>query len=172
MTPAAPAMPWSSAQLAWLQAMGYTVYTDGAVAAEQAAVAPSIDLQVAAPAPRAVETPMPQRVEAPSAAPAHAGSGGEPLRRGRAPEVPDTRATGSRAAPASAAPRAARSGRRRGPLPDRLLMALLRASGCNPESPETQALMQQWPLDELRGNAAAKRALWPSLRALRRKARQ
>ncbi|MEE7547555.1 alanine acetyltransferase, partial [Xanthomonas sp. Kuri4-1] len=55
-------------------------------------------------------------------------------------------------------------------LPDRLQMALLRACGRNPADPQTQQLMATWPLAELRGNPAAKRALWPQLRALRRKA--
>ncbi len=54
-------------------------------------------------------------------------------------------------------------------MPDRLQIALLRASGCNPGDPQTQALMASWPLAELRGNPAAKRALWPQLRALRRR---
>jgi DNA polymerase III psi subunit len=31
--------------------------------------------------------------------------------------------------------------------------------------------MAGWALDELRGNPAAKRALWPQLRALRRQGR-
>nr|CCP39369.1 hypothetical protein BN444_01088 [Xanthomonas translucens pv. translucens DSM 18974] len=65
------------------------------------------------------------------------------------------------------APVARRAGLR---LPDRLQIALLRASGCNPNDPATQALMATWPLAELRGNAAAKRALWPQLRALRKQA--
>jgi len=56
-------------------------------------------------------------------------------------------------------------------LPDRLQIALLRASGCNPNDPETQALMASWNLDELRRSAAAKRALWPQLRALRKRSR-
>ncbi|KLD78729.1 hypothetical protein Y886_08800 [Xanthomonas hyacinthi DSM 19077] len=55
-------------------------------------------------------------------------------------------------------------------LPDRLQIALLRACACNPNDPATQALMATWPLAELRGNAAAKRALWPQLRALRKQA--
>lgn len=57
-------------------------------------------------------------------------------------------------------------------LPDRLQLALLRASGCNPNDPQTRALMDSWPLAELRRNPAAKRALWPQLRALRRKTPQ
>ena len=54
-------------------------------------------------------------------------------------------------------------------LPDRLQIALLRASGCNPNDPATQALMDSWPLDQLRQDPAAKRALWPQLRALRKR---
>ncbi len=54
-------------------------------------------------------------------------------------------------------------------LPDRLQIALLRASGCNPNDPATQALMDSWPLDQLRRDPAAKRALWPQLRALRKR---
>ena len=54
-------------------------------------------------------------------------------------------------------------------LPDKLHFALIRASGCNPNAPEAAAIMAQWPASaELRGNPAAKRALWPRLRALRR----
>jgi hypothetical protein len=56
-------------------------------------------------------------------------------------------------------------------LPDKLHFALIRASGCNPSTAEAAAIMAQWPDSaELRGNPAAKRALWPSLRALRRPA--
>ncbi len=69
-----------------------------------------------------------------------------------------------------AAVRAAPPRRTRVGMPDRLQIALLRASGCNPAEPQTQQLMASWPLAELRGNPAAKRALWPQLRALRRKA--
>ena len=56
-------------------------------------------------------------------------------------------------------------------LPDKLHFALIRASGCNPNAPEAAEVMAQWPASaELRGNPAAKRALWPRLRALRRPA--
>ena len=40
---------------------------------------------------------------------------------------------------------------------------------CNPNDPATQALMDSWPLDQLRQDPAAKRALWPQLRALRKR---
>ena len=59
--------------------------------------------------------------------------------------------------------------RRPAPLPDRLGLALLRASGLDPSDPGTQALMAQWPLEALRGDGRAKRAFWPQLRALRKR---
>ena len=56
-------------------------------------------------------------------------------------------------------------------LPDKLHFALVRASGCDPNAEDAAAIIAQWPPShELRGNPAAKRALWPQLRALRRKA--
>ncbi len=56
-------------------------------------------------------------------------------------------------------------------LPDKLHFALIRASGCNPNAEDAAAIIAQWPPShELHGNPAAKRALWPQLRALRRKA--
>jgi hypothetical protein len=55
-------------------------------------------------------------------------------------------------------------------LPDKLHFALIRASGCNPNAEDAAAIIAQWPPShELRGNPVAKRALWPQLRALRRK---
>ncbi len=143
---------WSPQQQAWLQAMGYGVYLEGgaldaplpqAVARTAMPAAADID---AAPAPAPVRTPPPPRREAP------------------APTPPDAPATAPEARPA-----ARRGGLR---LPDRLQIALLRASGCNPNDPGTRALMDSWPLAELRADPAAKRALWPQLRELRRKQRQ
>jgi hypothetical protein len=158
MTGLAPAPLWSAQQQALLQAMGYTVYLEGsALDAPPAmeAAAPPVALEIA-PA----RTPTPPRPAAP------------PARReqaARAPEAPAT--TPDRpASPASAATLHRRGGGLR--MPDRLQIALLRASGCNPNDPQTRALMDSWPLDELRANPAAKRALWPQLRSLRRKQRQ
>jgi len=155
---------WTPAQQAWLQAMGYTVFHDGELAAAlEAAV--SLSVAEATPAPAMAEAPTAEVV--PPAA--------------RAPAV---RAAPQRSAPA--APSTEREAQGRGGasltsgtgtrqpavrLPDRLQIALLRASGCNPNDPATQALMESWPLEQLRRDPAAKRALWPSLRALRRKAR-
>lgn len=141
---------WSDLQVSCLQAMGHTVYLDRDSA--DALPAPIAGVEHA-PAPAPVRE---QRIA--QAAPAVA----PPVRR-TAPAAPaESRAlgTGSAAAPQ----RRSRVG-----LPDRLQMALLRASGCDPGDPTTQALMASWPLAELRGNPAAKRALWPQLRALRRR---
>ncbi len=51
---------------------------------------------------------------------------------------------------------------------DPLLHALLRAAGRDPGAVDAQQLMRSWPATaRLRRDPAAKRALWPSLRALR-----
>ena len=143
----AGASPWSEQQMSWLRAMGYTVYVD-AQAAEAAAV-PLVPAEPVAAAPS--EAPAPRRIEAPAM----------PPRRAPVP-APEP---GVAAAPASARAAGRRASVR---LPDRLQIALLRASGLNPSDPQTQSVMEGWRLDELRGNPAAKRALWPQLRALRR----
>jgi len=54
------------------------------------------------------------------------------------------------------------------PILDPLVLALLRASGFHPNHPHIHHLIASWPLQELRTSPAAKRALWPQLRALRR----
>ncbi|QGH65021.1 alanine acetyltransferase [Xanthomonas oryzae pv. oryzicola] len=142
---------WSDLQVSYLQALGHTVYLDrDAADALPAPVEVAERAEMAAPARVArgphsamVSTPVARRSA--TAAPAEA------------PRAPNT-------APAAVPQRRSRVG-----MPDRLQMALLRASGCNPGDPATQALMASWPLEELRGNPAAKRALWPQLRALRRR---
>lgn len=157
-------MLWSPAQQAWLQAMGYTVYHDGQLAAELDA-ALQLSVAEAAAATTAAE-PVSSR---PPAARDERG----------AAEAPPERAAPARAAPPVSAPdtapavaRATQGGNARQPvvrLPDRLQIALLRASGCNPNDAATQALMESWPLEQLRRDPAAKRALWPQLRALRKR---
>lgn len=152
-TPALPPL-WSPAQQSWLQAMGYTVFVDGQI--EEVAPVAAMEVQVAVAAP-------PHSPAATDSAP-------------RAAPPPRRSAPASAEAPAAAAPAVLPergSGARRPAvrMPDRLQIALLRASGCNPSEPDTQALMAGWNLDQLRGNAAAKRALWPQLRALRKRGR-
>jgi hypothetical protein len=101
-----------------------------------------------APASVAVEPARPQHEPGQPAVPAR-----------RRPE-PET-APSVRVAPA---PRRAVSR-----VPDKLHFALIRASGCNPNAEDAAAIIGRWPpSSELRGNPAAKRALWPQLRALRR----
>jgi hypothetical protein len=80
--------------------------------------------------------------------------------------VPDTQVPDTAPTPSAGLPRRGRAG-----LPDRLQIALLRASGLNPNDAATQTLMATWPLAELRANPRAKRALWPQLRALRKQGR-
>jgi hypothetical protein len=148
VTEFSPEPVWSPQQQAWLQAMGYTVYLEGG--------ALDAPLVAAAAVPER-QSPMAEAAPARPASPAPA-----PMRRapvGDAPETPVTVAT-------VAAP-ARRGGGLR--MPDRLQIALLRASGLNPNEPQTRALMDSWPLAELRANPAAKRALWPQLRALRKR---
>jgi DNA polymerase III psi subunit len=54
------------------------------------------------------------------------------------------------------------------PVEDALLRALLRAAAHDVAADDAAALLRTWPpAAQLRGNPAAKRALWPRLRALR-----
>lgn len=152
---AAPSLLWSEQQHSWLQAMGYTLYLEGsALDAPEPVVerAPAMPQDV----PAVVNRPTPST--APASVPA-------PARKAPPPMAPAAPATFEAARPV--APRT--SGLR---LPDRLQIALLRASGCNPNDPQTRVLMESWPLAELRANPAAKRALWPQLRSLRRTTKQ
>lgn len=159
---------WSPAQQAWLQAMGYTVYHDGQLAAELDAALQLSVAEAEAEAAAAVTEPLrartaPAREHASEAAPTPRQERPAPPRRETPVTAPDT-------APAPARPLPGGSARQ--PvvrLPDRLQIALLRASGCNPNDPATQALMDSWPLDQLRQDPAAKRALWPQLRTLRKR---
>ncbi|RRU69690.1 hypothetical protein [Stenotrophomonas maltophilia] len=159
---------WSPAQQAWLQAMGYTVYHDGQLAAElDAALQLSVAEAEAAAAPPAEPTRAgvapPSREPRAESAPASRQERPAPPRRATPVSAADTAPAASRPLP---------GGNARQPvvrLPDRLQIALLRASGCNPNDPATQSLMDSWPLDQLRQDPAAKRALWPQLRALRKR---
>lgn len=116
-----------------------------------AALGHTLYVQGAAEAPVAVavESAQPQHETAQPVVPAR-----------RRPEA-ETMAASPRAVPAP--------GRAASRLPDKLHFALIRASGCNPNAEDAAAIIASWPpSSELRGNPAAKRALWPRLRALRR----
>ncbi|MCC4614599.1 alanine acetyltransferase [Xanthomonas campestris pv. asclepiadis] len=142
---------WSDLQVSYLQALGHTVYLDRD-SVDAAAPEETSERAPAAAPPRVERTPpMPASVA-------------PPVVRRSAPAAPADAPRTVSTAPSAAPQRRSRVG-----MPDRLQMALLRASGCNPGDPNTQALMASWPLAELRGNPAAKRALWPQLRALRRR---
>lgn len=141
---------WSAQQHSWLQAMGYTLYLHGSAmdapepVAEQVTAAP-IALKAVPVARTTAAAAMPRK--APPPPPAEEGAAAPPVSSSTSTRISALR------------------------LPDRLQMALLRASGCDPNTAETRALMNGWPLAELRADPAAKRALWPQLRALRRKQR-
>ena len=123
---------WSPQQHAWLKALGYTVYRQGAMAVETAEARLDPREPVATVVAPARRRPEPAPETARSAVP------------------PPRRANNQR-------------------LPDRLHFALIRASGCNPNAEDAAPIIAQWPASsELHGNPAAKRALWPHLRKLRR----
>ena len=131
---------WSAEQQGWLRALGHAVYL---------------------PADWPTEAGAPVVADAPAAR-------AEPVATTPAAPAPRARPPAREAIDASV--RQAPTPRTRGAkVPDRLHFALIRASGCNPNAPGASALFSQWPSSaELRGNPAAKRALWPTLRRLRR----
>ncbi|MGX5730489.1 alanine acetyltransferase [Pseudoxanthomonas beigongshangi] len=150
-------IPWSAEQQGWLAALGYTVWTTGAPISAEAEPAEAI-VPATAPAPVARAVPSPD-----------ANPDREPRRAPAAPRIAPTLDSSPAAPerPRAPAPRSRPASR----LPDRLHFALIRASGCNPNAEGAAEIFAQWPASsELRGNPAAKRALWPRLRALRRSA--
>jgi hypothetical protein len=139
---------WTGEQHGWLQALGHTVWVPGSLPVAEAAVPPARAPEARQPRPAA-----PPRESAP------------PVTRRPAPPAP--------VEPSVQAPRRAAPPRQSGArLHDTLHFELIRASGLNPNAPEAAAIIASWPAAaELRGNPAAKRALWPVLRALRKAAR-
>lgn len=134
---------WTSQQREWLQAMGHQVWALGGAQSIEAAVE-------AAPEVASRPGNGPDRARREAAA----------LLRGEA-AAPQARPARGEAAPqARPAPRPAAGG-------DRLLAAVLRAAGRQSGDADVAALVPDPAA--LRGNAAAKRALWPNLRALRRR---
>lgn len=131
---------WSAEQQGWLRALGLTVFL---------------------PADWPTETGAPSR-EAPEGVPERAVPPSPVRARPPAPEAIE------RTPPVRPASPVRLPGSR---MPDRLHFALIRASGMNPNAPGAAEVFAQWPSSaELRGNPAAKRALWPVLRRLRRSA--
>ncbi|GAB3508962.1 hypothetical protein MNQ95_09880 [Pseudoxanthomonas daejeonensis] len=149
------ASPWSPEQRRWLQALGHVVLRPRAAGEEEHDLEPvARQAGTQAPAPRSTPARLP-------AAPVDAA----PVVK-RAPQAPVAPVV-ELETPEAASPRAV--ARRPARLPDRLQLAMLRASGLDPADPAAQAAMAQWPMDHLRGDAAAKRAFWPQLRALRKR---
>lgn len=139
---------WSSQQHEWLKVLGHTLYVPGWAEAPVAAAVPVAAVQAPAVNKPAVDKPAVSK-DAVSRQPS-------PGRRAPEPE--------SIVKPLAEAPRRAPSH-----LPDRLHFALIRASGCNPNAEASASIIAQWPPSaSLRGNPAAKRALWPQLRRLRK----
>lgn len=135
---------WSAEQQGWLRALGHAVYLPA-------------DWPTEAGAPVVADATA-VRAEPVDAAPVSAAPRARPPAR-EAIDAPPP-------APARQAPTPRAGGAK---VPDRLHFALIRASGCNPNAPGASELFSQWPSSaELRGNPAAKRALWPTLRRLRR----
>ena len=129
---------WSAEQHGWLAALGYSVYMQGALPEAVAETAPRIGMAVER-APAPASSQRPRPAPAPMPAVTPTPEVLPPVRR--------------------PAPR----------LPDSLHIALIRAAGINPNAPGMAEIIAQWPASsELRGNPAAKRALWPRLRALRK----
>ena len=150
------ASAWSPQQRRWLQALGYSVLRLGG-GGDAAEAAPE-------PAPVAAPEHAPARERRPVDEYRH-DRDVAPVRRAPPPPV-----TPAAPEPDNVPAAPVRGALRRPPrLPDRLQLAMLRASGLDPADPAAQALMAGWPVDELRGNPAAKRAFWPKLRALRRR---
>ncbi|RRN56390.1 hypothetical protein EIM48_07580 [Pseudoxanthomonas sp. SGNA-20] len=147
--------PWSPRQRWWLQALGYTVLRVAGTEEEERLE--PVQARVAAP-----ERPAPPVGRDPDRDIA-------PPPRRRAPAAPEADAAAPAPAAATSMPRPG-SMRRPVGLPDRLQLAVLRASGLPPTDPRLQALLADWPSERLRADPAAKRQLWPLLRALRRPA--
>jgi hypothetical protein len=136
---------WTAQQQHWLQALGHAVWIRGALPETETAA------QVEMPAPALVPA---RREFQPKPTPAN--------------RPPPVSFADNDASPIIIAPRRAAAR-----LPDRLHIALIRAAGINPNAPDMAEVIAQLPASaQLRGNPAAKRALWPRLRALRKQTRQ
>ncbi|RRN79817.1 hypothetical protein EIM50_07815 [Pseudoxanthomonas sp. SGD-10] len=158
--------PWSPRQRWWLQALGYSVLR--VAGTEEKERLEPVQARVAAP-----ERPAPPTAPAPARPAPPVGRDPDrdiaPPPRRRAPAAPEADAAAPAPAAATSMPRPG-SMRRPVGLPDRLQLAVLRASGLPPTDPRLQALLADWPSERLRADPAAKRQLWPLLRALRRPA--
>lgn len=147
-------MSWSGLQREALEAMGFAVLLPRHAAAAADAATPALPASAVERAgfeATRSDPAGPQRAR-PEPAASH-----RPVARGD----DATAASAAPSRPASASPTL--------PVQDRLARALLRAAGRAVDAADADALLAQWPqTDRLRRDPAAKRALWPRLRALRR----
>ena len=144
---------WSYQQTSWLRALGYTLYSclDEAhlgdsmeMSFEKKTLRDSVAMIAASPNWHEKNT-SPQRKGAVTAAQAR----------------PTTDATSSSSAPiVQSSPGVT--------IPDRLELALFYACGVDASNREVDQLMRDWPSKKLRNNPAAKRALWPLVRKIRK----
>ena len=167
---------WTTEQHALIGAMGLSVYAHVDVQPWPAPVTvPAFENLTAGHASRATSSPAGPSDRTPAAVAyrqesVHTSAGPATV----APALPARRVPTTVPAdiPAStAASSRGERGRLLAAMPDRLMLAVLRASGLNPNAPDTQARMATWPLATLRSDPAAKRALWVELRALRKQQR-
>jgi hypothetical protein len=158
-------LPWTRQQREWLHALGHPVL---ALAGRSADPEPD---ELGAGLETGVETGL----EPGTATPAARTGVVEPRAlQSVPPRDPDPpMASGQRAPPASAQePRVARDRPAGRGLADRLYRALLRATGRRTAGEGTAVLQAlEVDIETLRGDAAAKRALWTRLRAERRRGR-
>lgn len=150
---------WTAEQHRLLAALGHALWVRGALPETVPAAAPADAPAMVQAAPVRHHGRAHGHDRDPAPPPARRefqpGDGGRmPARRIETDVAPAVDAVPVRRAPAG--------------MPDRLHFALIRAAGINPNTPEGTALIGQLPPSSgLRGNPAAKRALWPRLRALR-----
>jgi hypothetical protein len=146
-------LPWSAQQREWLQALGHEVLSL-ADASAQSAEPPSREPPIAPTVRESAPVPVGPRGPAPARSAI--------TTPGPADSIDPVPARSRPATPSMASARA--------PADATLLRALAQAAGRAADDGE---LLRTLPsLASLRGNPAARRALWPRLRALRRGARR
>ena len=144
---------WSSQQLAWLDALGFQVYV------RTPAREPGVDAVRAS-----LRAQSADRINAPPSSKTVASTATRTVDRPHVSAQRSARAS-SQTSPPVAPARAPPSIH----LPDVLQLAVFKASGQDPTHPDIAKLLVEWPLDVLRADPNAKRALWPRLRRLRRR---
>ncbi|TWI14232.1 hypothetical protein [Aerolutibacter ruishenii] len=151
---------WSPEQQAWLKALGHRVLVlagDGSGVDAFAVESPGEPVRVA----------MPPSGQGPRDVRERGPGNGPPAVDGMAPRPANRDASPRQTAPADVAPQRSSAAMPSRAPGDALERALLRATGQRTRS-EARAVLERLGVDvpALRGNPAAKRALWPRLRSL------